>query len=45
MSTRALATAAPATSEAKPEAGTDPAEAKPEDAASKIVKLDSFRKK
>jgi uncharacterized protein len=38
--------AAPATSEAKPEDGTEQAaEAKPEDAASKIVKLDSFRKK
>jgi uncharacterized protein len=38
--------AAPATGEVKPEAGaSEPAEAKPEDAASKIVKLDSFRKK
>ena len=38
--------AAPAASEAKPEAGADQAaEAKPEDAASKVVKLDSFRKK
>ncbi|MBY0319646.1 MAG: hypothetical protein K2X72_13065 [Reyranella sp.] len=38
--------AAPASSEAKPEAGADQAaEAKPEDAASKVVKLDSFRKK
>ena len=37
--------AAPAGAEAKPEAGAAPAEAKPEDAASKIVKLDSFRKK
>ena len=36
----------PPTSEAKPEAGAEQAaEAKPEDAASKIVKLDSFRKK
>jgi hypothetical protein len=35
-----------AEAEAKPEAAADaPAEAKPEDAASKIVKLDSFRKK
>ena len=34
------------TGEVKPEPGTsEPAEAKPEDAASKIVKLDSFRKK
>ena len=32
--------------EVKPEAGAaEPAEAKPEDAAAKIVKLDSFRKK
>jgi hypothetical protein len=38
--------AAPATSEAKPEAAAEPAaEAKPEDGASKVVKLDSFRKK
>lgn len=38
---------APATGEAKAEAGAKPAEgdAKPEDPASKIVKLDSFRKK
>ncbi len=38
--------APPAGAEATPEAGAaEPAEAKPEDAASKIVKLDSFRKK
>jgi len=38
--------AAPPTGEVKPEAGaSEPAEAKPEDAATKIVKLDSFRKK
>jgi hypothetical protein len=38
--------AAPPTGEVKPEPGApEPAEAKPEDAASKIVKLDSFRKK
>jgi len=38
--------AAPAGSEAKTDAAaTDGAEAKPEDAASKVVKLDSFRKK
>jgi uncharacterized protein len=38
--------AAPPTGEVKPEPGaSEPAEAKPEDAASKIVKLDSFRKK
>jgi uncharacterized protein len=38
--------AAPADSEAKPDAAAaGPADAKPEDAASKIVKLDSFRKK
>jgi hypothetical protein len=39
--------AAPSGPEAKPEGGAAdaPAEAKPEDAASKIVKLDSFRKK
>lgn len=38
--------AAPTTSEAKPEGSAEqPPEAKPEDAASKVVKLDSFRKK
>jgi hypothetical protein len=37
--------AAPAGPEATPEGGAAAAEAKPEDAASKIVKLDSFRKK
>ena len=37
--------AAPSSSEATPEAGAAEAEAKPEDAASKVVKLDSFRKK
>ena len=37
--------APPSGLEAKPEAGAAAAEAKPEDAASKIVKLDSFRKK
>jgi hypothetical protein len=38
--------AAPAASEDKPEAGAaEAADAKPEDAASKVVKLDSFRKK
>ena len=36
--------AAPA-AEAKPEDGADQGEGKPEDAASKVVKLDSFRKK
>ena len=37
--------AAPSGSEATAEAGAAEAEAKPEDAASKVVKLDSFRKK
>jgi hypothetical protein len=37
--------AAPAGTEAKPDGNAAPAEGKPEDAASKIVKLDSFRKK
>ncbi len=37
--------AAPAGTEAKPDANAVPDEGKPEDAASKIVKLDSFRKK
>jgi hypothetical protein len=36
---------APAEGEAKPEAAAASPDAKPEDAASKIVKLDSFRKK
>jgi hypothetical protein len=37
--------AAPTGSEATPEAGAAETEGKPEDAASKVVKLDSFRKK
>ncbi|CAN5672078.1 ClpXP protease specificity-enhancing factor SspB [soil metagenome] len=37
--------AGPALADGKPEAGAGTAEGKPEDAASKVVKLDSFRKK
>ncbi len=37
--------AAPTDAEAKPDAGAAPTEGKPEDAASKVVKLDNFRKK
>jgi len=37
--------AAPAGAEAKPDTAAAPADAKPEDGASKVVKLDSFRKK